>query len=234
MQCSCARWEERGLEGAEGRGEAGSPKNGRLGLWRSPVPRATRSRPGGRAAMQEHREAASDACLKRGGGEDKKEQGKEERKERKRNQAGRWGEGEKREFDRAEEARRAGNTGGRRNGRKRRKGTVAVQGPGRAGEGRTAQEVEEKTGAKGRARSVKAQQRVQVVNARSLARVAGCDAEAHPPSTPRPPLPPNTQFLFAADSAALFSRKFSSAPNNVLCFNAVPPGTVPSSWRSVF
>ena len=70
---------------------------------------------------------------------------------------------------------------------------MAVQGPGRAGQGRARQEVEEKAGAKGRARCAKARQRVQAVNARSLARGAGCDAEHPPhPPTPRPPLPPNS------------------------------------------
>lgn len=78
VQWSSARREERGLEGAAGRGDAGSPQTGRLGLWRSPVPRATRSHPGGRAAMQGHRSAASDAGLKRG--QEGARKGREERK----------------------------------------------------------------------------------------------------------------------------------------------------------
>ena len=81
MQWLSARGEERGLEGAAGRGEVGSPQTGRLGLWRSPVPRATRSRPGGSAATQGHRSAASDAGLKRG--QEGARKGREERKKKK-------------------------------------------------------------------------------------------------------------------------------------------------------
>ena len=46
--------------------------------------------------------------------------------------------------------------------------------------------------------------------------------------TPRPPIPPNTQFLGAADSSALSSGTYNSPPNNVLGANAAPLGRSPA------